>query len=324
MGKVSDPLEEMRRFMRAMKPAGDLLHPALAMARERRAALASIGVSALASSMRHQQLTAVSILGIGSFAKSLMRAQQSAISTLGILKEIKSPLQELRGLVSPALVRNYQETLKGVSGLSDVLTLVDAIKLTKQAALAAGVALDGAASSGEAEFDSSEADGFRDLLVAIVQELRTGRRQASDAIRELARAVKAQKDGPLKLCLTTLILPMLAGVLATVLAAPLTAHTNGYVERLWGFQSSSHQEARAVQPSRRPGLDDVRRVTKDRTDVYAAPYKGAARLALLNSGQVVVFIEKRSKWVLVVFSDEQRGFQGYGWVRSKYLESVGW
>lgn len=65
-----------------------------------------------------------------------------------------------------------------------------------------------------------------------------------------------------------------------------------------------------------------RLVSADILNVRLKPSNKATVLGKLYFGQVVMLVEKNRDWVLISWSDEDKGLALQGWVFSRYVEKL--
>jgi hypothetical protein len=200
--------------------------------------------------------------------------------------------------------------------LKDLLALFDATKA------AAGLWADDSTTDVPPVVSEPEsASEMQDLSAGIARAVERVKVEPdlAAAVRALIPEIRALKTSRSQRVFAQLILPIIINLIFTILH-PIANH---YVPRaLLDNKTDVHHDAAEDGVSARPNQPDrvaVRVVRGGGTRVRVLPKKKARVISKVEGGELVIFVEKRSRWALIAFTDLASGVPVYGWVYSKYL-----
>jgi hypothetical protein len=225
--------------------------------------------------------------------------------------QIQDPLKDFREGVRALQAENPLKVIRAVlSGISYGLELQqvspDAVPVDESDGFATGVDAEDVAAS----------------LDRLATHVRDDPSNVAGALAAVIAEIRGLKDTRLQRVIYLLIIPLLIG-LCSSLVQPIIA---SYVERHFGLDDKKVVPAveylvgQAVTQPR--DLERVRIVRAPGAQVRSGRKGRSTTVASLRPGHVVFVLQKRGRWTLVGFSDEERNAQGYGWVRSKRLKPI--
>ena len=139
------------------------------------------------------------------------------------------------------------------------------------------------------------------------------------AVQALIPEIRALKTSRSQRLFALLVLPIIINLIFAILN-PISNHyvLRALLDNKRDVQHNAVKDGVSARPNQ-PARVAVRVVRGGGTRVRVLPKKKARVIAKVEGGELVIFVEKRSRWALIAFTDLASGVPVYGWVYSKYL-----